>query len=305
MMTARLVTVCNQKGGCGKTHLAMTLGGALGARGLRVLVVDADPQGTATRWYAAAPEGRPFPATVVSLAETRGQIARALKAHLDHYDVIVVDCPPSLDTPVTLSTLVVADVALVPTIPAPGDLWATSRLVGLVEQARALNDALQVRVVPNMVQGTALAAAALQALDEIPLPLARSAFGLRTAYRQAQAEGTTALLLRDARAAAEIGTLVDEVADMLDLTVKTSSTPKTAPEKGSPKVVRKKTQKKTQERTQEKTQEKTQQGARPASTVRGKATMTKKTRAASTDHSKGPTATTTTTGPRRGRRTAA
>jgi len=216
-MTARLVTVCNQKGGCGKTHLAMTLGGALGARGLRVLIVDGDPQGTATRWYAAAPEGRPFPATVVSLAETRGQIARALKAHLDHYDVIVVDCPPSLDSPVTLATMVVADVALVPAIPAPGDLWATSRLVGLVEQARSLNDALQVRVVPNMVQGTALATAALQALREIPLPLANNWFGLRTAYRQAQAEGTTALGLRDARAALEVGALVDEVLALLGL----------------------------------------------------------------------------------------
>jgi chromosome partitioning protein len=222
-MTAKLVTVCNQKGGCGKTHLAMTLGGALGERGLRVLVVDGDPQGTATRWYSAAQEARPFPATVVSLAETRNQIARALKAHVDHYDVIVVDCPPSLDSPVTLSTLVVADVALVPTIPAPGDLWATSRLVGVVEQARAMNEALQVRLVPNMVQTTALAAAALEALDEIPLPRAKTTFGLRTAYRQAQAEGTTALHLRDPRATAEIAALVDEVLALLGVDAPSSA----------------------------------------------------------------------------------
>jgi chromosome partitioning protein len=223
-MTAKLVTVCNQKGGCGKTHLAMTLGGALGARGLRVLVVDGDPQGTATRWYSAASEARPFPAAVISLAETRGQIARALKAHVEHYDVIVVDCPPSLDSPVTLSTLVVADVALVPTIPAPGDLWATSRLVGLIEQARTMNDALQVRLVPNMVQGTALASAALLALQEIPLPVARTSFGLRTAYRQAQAEGTIAVALRDPRAAEEVGGLVDEVLGMLELASAPAST---------------------------------------------------------------------------------
>jgi len=223
-MTAKLVTVCNQKGGCGKTHLAMTLGGALGSLGLRVLVVDGDPQGTATRWYSAADDRRPFPATVVSLAETRGQIARALKAHVDHYDVVIVDCPPSLDSPVTLSTLVVADVALVPTIPAPGDLWATSRLVGVVEQARAMNEALQVRLVPNMVQGTALAGVALAALAEIPLPVAQTSFGLRTVYRQAQAEGTTAAALRDPRAAAEIDSLCAEVLALLDLAVPTRAT---------------------------------------------------------------------------------
>jgi chromosome partitioning protein len=232
-MTAKLVTVCNQKGGCGKTHLAMTLGGALGARNLRVLVVDGDPQGTATRWYSAASEGRPFPATVISLAETRGQIARALKAHVDNYDVIVVDCPPSLDSPVTLSTLVVADVALVPTIPAPGDLWATSRLVGLVEQARAMNDALEVRLVPNMVQGTALAAAALEALQEIPLPVAKTWFGLRTAYRQAQAEGTTALLLRDPRATEEISGLVDEVLGLLGLSASAPAPVSSSTSRGS------------------------------------------------------------------------
>jgi len=72
-------------------------------------------------------------------------------------------------------------------------------------------------VVPNMVQGTALATAALQALREIPLPLANNWFGLRTAYRQAQAEGTTALGLRDARAALEVGALVDEVLALLGL----------------------------------------------------------------------------------------
>ena len=110
--------------------------------------------------------------------------------------MIIADCPPSIDSPITLSTLVVADLALVPTIPAPADLWATSRLVGVVEQARALNPSLEVRLVPNMVQGTALAAAALEALSEIPIQLARSSIALRTAYRQAQAEGATVLGLR-------------------------------------------------------------------------------------------------------------
>ena len=106
---------------------------------------------------------------------------------------------------------------LVPVIPAPGDIWATSRLVGLVEQATGMNAGLQVRVVPNMVQGTALALAAMQALKEIPLPAARSFLTLRTAYRQAQAEGSTVLTLRDIRAREEATALVDEVSKLLGL----------------------------------------------------------------------------------------
>jgi chromosome partitioning protein len=216
-MTARLITVCNQKGGCGKTNLAMTLAASLADRGQTVLVVDGDPQGTATRWFSAAGEGAPFPAAVVNLADTRQQIARAIKPHIEHYDIIIVDCPPSLESPVTLSTLVVADLALVPVIPSPGDIWATSRLVGLIEQARGMNEALAVRIVPNMVQGTTLAGAALEALRDIPLPVADTTLSLRTAYRQAQAEGTSVLTLRDPRAREEARALADEAAKLLAL----------------------------------------------------------------------------------------
>lgn len=216
-MTARLITVCNQKGGCGKTNLAMTLAASLADRGQSVLVVDGDPQGTATRWFSAAAEGAPFPAAVVNLADTRQQIARAIKPHIENYDVIIVDCPPSLESPVTLSTLVVADLALVPVIPSPGDIWATSRLVGLIEQARGMNEALAVRIVPNMVQGTTLAGAALEALRDIPLPVAEATMSLRTAYRQAQAEGTSVLTLRDPRARDEARALADEAAKLLAL----------------------------------------------------------------------------------------
>lgn len=216
-MTAKLITVCNQKGGCGKTNLTMTLAAGLAGRGHTVLVVDGDPQGTATRWFSAAGEDTPFPAAVVNLAETRQQIARAIKPHIDHYEVIIVDCPPSLESPVTLSTLVVADLALVPVIPSPGDIWATSRLVGLIDQARGMNEALEVRIIPNMVQGTTLAGAAMQALKEIPLPLAKASVSLRTAYRQAQAEGASVLALRDPRAREEARALADEAASILSL----------------------------------------------------------------------------------------
>jgi chromosome partitioning protein len=48
-MSAQIVAVVNQKGGSGKTTLAMQLAGTLAKRDERVLVVDADPQGTATR----------------------------------------------------------------------------------------------------------------------------------------------------------------------------------------------------------------------------------------------------------------
>ena len=58
-MPAKILAVVNQKGGSGKTTLSMQLAGALARRHHKVLVVDADPQGTATRWAASAEDETP------------------------------------------------------------------------------------------------------------------------------------------------------------------------------------------------------------------------------------------------------
>ncbi len=84
-MTAKVVTVFNQKGGCGKTTIAMSLAGSFGLRGYSSLVVDMDPQGTASRWASAAPEERPFPASVISLAPMEGKMHREVKNHIDKF----------------------------------------------------------------------------------------------------------------------------------------------------------------------------------------------------------------------------
>ena len=67
-MAAKIIAVVNQKGGSGKTTVSMQLAGALARRKNKVLVVDADPQGTATRWAASALDETPFPASVVGLS---------------------------------------------------------------------------------------------------------------------------------------------------------------------------------------------------------------------------------------------
>jgi len=217
-MPAKILVTANQKGGCGKTTVAMQIGGALGRTGCRVLIVDADPQGTATRWAASATDENPFPAHVAGLAAAGGKVHREIKKYLDSYDYILVDCPPAVESAVPQSALLVADIALVPIIPSPADLWAATGTRGLIERAIDINPALQARLVVNMLQSnTSMCKEVLEVLEDFGIPLTEAKLHLRTAYRQAAVFGGTVHDLgRDAaKAVREVEALVQEILDLV------------------------------------------------------------------------------------------
>lgn len=217
-MPAKILVTANQKGGCGKTTVAMQIGGALGRTGCRVLIVDADPQGTATRWAASATDENPFPAHVAGLAAAGGKVHREIKKYLDSYDYILVDCPPAVESAVPQSALLVADIALVPIIPSPADLWAATGTRGLIERAIEINPALQARLVVNMLQSnTSMSKEVLEVLEDFGIPLTEAKLHLRTAYRQAAVFGGTVHDLgRDAaKAVREVEALVQEILGLI------------------------------------------------------------------------------------------
>lgn len=216
-MPAKIITVFNQKGGCGKTSIAMHIGGALGRRKKRVKIIDADPQNTATRWHAQASDDAPFPARIANLSGLGPALHRELRADLNNFDYIVVDCPPSVDSPVASSALLVSDLAVIPVVPSPADLWAAVAAKKLAAHAQANNPALKVVVAFNMVQRTALAKGALEVLaEDSNVPVLKSHLGLRSAFRECQVMGTTVHAVPRAGAAVEeVEALVAEVIKLL------------------------------------------------------------------------------------------
>ena len=168
---AQIIALVNQKGGPGKTTLTMHLAGALARRGAKVLIVDADPQATATRWAATAPDETPFPAAVASLGNLKDRLHREIRKFIGDYDYLIIDCPPSADSPISQSALLVANLALVPVIPSPPDLWAGIAIRQVLQTVEAVNEGLQARLLINQRKpGTRLAGKTLELLPQIRHP---------------------------------------------------------------------------------------------------------------------------------------
>jgi chromosome partitioning protein len=214
-MAANIVACFNQKGGAGKTTVSIHLAVGLARRGYKVALVDADEQSSAMNWAALAGEDTPFPAAVIGLANMGARLHQELKKHMDHYQFIIVDCPPALNSPIPKSAMLVADLAVIPMKASPLDVWAAKPAKELALEVKAINEGLQVRVLPNEVQArTTLYQEAMDYLKEDQeIPVMNSRLSLRTAYRECAALGRTVF---DAgrsglEAVKEIEALVSEV----------------------------------------------------------------------------------------------
>ncbi len=220
-MTAKIIAIVNQKGGSGKTTLSMQLAGTLARRGNRVLVVDADPQATATRWAASADDNKQFPASVVGLSAASNKVHREVKKFVDDYKYIIVDCPPAADSPVPQSALLIADLALVPLIPSPLDMWAAVGIRQVIENIGNINETLQARLVVNQCQpNTNLAKEALEVLPEFGIELCKTYMHQRQVYRQSAVFGQTVhdFGSKAIDAVNEIEALTDEIQKLLAMT---------------------------------------------------------------------------------------
>lgn len=139
-----IVGLLNQKGGVGKTTLAVNLAASLTRDGSRVLLIDADPQGSALDW-AAARDGEPLFSVV---GFPRPTVHKDIAQLGQGYEHIVIDGPPRV-TDLARSAIMAADVVLIPVQPSPYDIWAADEVVKLIEEARVYKDALKAAFVVN------------------------------------------------------------------------------------------------------------------------------------------------------------
>jgi chromosome partitioning protein len=206
-----IIGILNQKGGVGKTTLAVNLAAALQRQGGRVLLIDADPQGSALDW-AAAREGLPL-FSVVGLP--RATVHKEIGIIGQGYDHIVIDGPPRV-TDLARSAIMASDLVMIPVQPSPYDIWAADEVVKLIAEARIYKESLKsVFVVNRKIANTAIGRDVGDALAAYPLPVLKAFVTQRVVFAEAVAQGKSVFEVdQEGQAAKEVQAVLDELMEV-------------------------------------------------------------------------------------------
>ncbi len=203
-----IIAIVGNKGGAGKTTLSVNLAAGI-SQNSSIAVIDADPQGSSLQWRAIAGDNVHFPVYAPTFSLKQQATSYAKKN-----DFVIIDCPPSVKAPQTISVLEFSDVAIIPVQPSPIDLWATVHIEKAISEARETNPKLKALLVINQLESrTTLSKLVREVLSEIDLPVAATAIRRRAIYRNSALEGKSVFNVgkRGADAVEELNSLIQEV----------------------------------------------------------------------------------------------
>ena len=188
-----IIALLNQKGGVGKTTLAVHLAAEIARSCHSVMVVDADPQGSAHDWSEARQRSgyRRLFGVVGIPRETLHQEIPVIAGVVDH---VVIDGPPRVTAPAR-SAMMASDYVVIPVQPSPYDVWACTEIVSLVREAMIFKPKLRAAfVISRKVVRTVIGREVSTALERFGLPVLHSAISQRVAFAESAINGS---LVRD------------------------------------------------------------------------------------------------------------
>lgn len=206
------IGLVQQKGGVGKTTIATNLAATLQSRGYSVLLVDADPQGTARDWAA---KGEDIGLTTVGV--DRPVVHEELPS-IEGFDVAIVDAVGKLEK-MTISVIKASDLVLVPIQPSAADLWAVGQVIDHIETRQDITGGTpKARFVISRAIGSSKMGEQVQdILDEAPFGRLESSVNQRVAYARALGDGKSVHQTSDEKAQSEVGAITDEIEQILQL----------------------------------------------------------------------------------------
>lgn len=209
-----IISILNQKGGTGKTTLAVNITREYTRRRKTALLVDSDSQGSALRWHERS-GGDLIDLTCLPVNTLDKDVVK----FTDRYERIVIDGVPRV-SPLTIAAIKVADLILIPVQPSPYDIWATEDLVRNVKDRIEMTDGRikAAFIVSRKIKGTKIGQQVFDELVKFELPIFQNGTTQRVSYATSVQYGTTVVEPQEGfiDAAKEICDIVNEIEEMMN-----------------------------------------------------------------------------------------
>lgn len=213
-MAAKAVTIAQQKGGAGKTTIAAQLAVTFARSGLRVGLLDIDPQGSLAAWYDIRKALVEEHGGVITFVQASGwRLSTELDRLRRDVDLVLIDSPPHAETEVRIAVRA-ADLILVPMQPSPMDLWATGPTLDMARKEKS-----PALIVFNRTPARGkLVDAVRRKIADSQVPTAKAVLGNRVAFAASMMEGKGVVESNPRHTATkEIKALADEIGGLLGL----------------------------------------------------------------------------------------
>lgn len=203
-----VISFLNQKGGTGKTTLSINVASEFVRRNKNVLLIDADPQGSALDWSSS----RTIDSLVTVVSYPRPTLHRDITKIGVGHDVIVVDGPPRV-TDLARTVILASDIVLIPVQPSPYDVWASAEVVKLLEESMVFKEKLVCCFVINRkIVNTAIGTDVRHALAAYSFATLNTSVSQRVIFAEAATKGLAVFEVDDSsQATKEIEKLISEM----------------------------------------------------------------------------------------------